>query len=353
MIFKTPSRKQIKSALSEHSLTLFGISALGPQVRFNNFKKWLQHGNHASMKFLERYLEKREDPRKILEGATRAIVVGLPYYHENSSNQSKNASYRIAKYAHLADYHKIIKKRAKEFITQIDPMQHHKHLVTVDTAPVLERALAEQCSEGFIGKNTLFIHPTMGSFFLLGEVFTTMELEADIPSKVDPNKRSRFGGCGTCKRCQVHCPTGALDKDYSIDARKCLAYYTIEHRGLIPVEIWPKLSSYLFGCDICQLVCPYNRQTQPIPIEKLKLKQLPDASRIVTMSQQQYQEWFGGTPVTRAKIDGLRRNALIIMVVNQHPDLDSTLSWIHNSPSPQLLKDTAAQIEDYNRLTQS
>ena len=352
MTFQTPSREQIKSSLAEHSLTLFGITTLGRQVRFKHFKKWLQEGNHASMKFLEKYLELREDPRKLLKGATRAIVIGLPYYHKNSLIQAENTGYRIAQYAHLADYHKVIKRQANNFLAQIDPMQHHKHLVTVDTAPVLERALAEQCREGFIGKNTLFIHPTMGSFFLLGEVFTTMELEADVPSGVDSNKRSKVGGCGTCKRCQVHCPTGALDKDYSLDARKCLAYYTIEHRGLIPVTIWPKISSYLFGCDICQLVCPYNRQAQPIEIENIKIKQLPEASKIVTMGQQQYEQWFGGTPVTRAKIDGLRRNALIVMVTNRHPDLESTLSWIRNGSSPKLVIDTAAQIEDYYRLTQ-
>src|SRR5690606_6307703 len=130
--------------------------------------------------------------------------------------------------------------------------------VMVDTAPVLERALAAKTARGFIGKNTCYIHPLLGSFLMLGVVLTDIPLPSDERVPVDPARHLPSGGCGACRECQVHCPTGALDADYRIDAKKCLAYWTIEHRGVIPERFWPWIGTYYFGCDICQITCPYN-----------------------------------------------------------------------------------------------
>lgn len=209
---------------------------------------------------------------------------------------------------------------------------------------MLERALAARTSAGFIGKNTCYIHPEAGSFILLGEILLTRDLtETDEPSTVDPQVRSDQGGCGSCRRCQIYCPTGALDEAYRLDARKCLAYWTIEHRGTIPFEFWPWLKTYFFGCDLCQLACPYNRaiaiSQEPVRVE---LNQI-DFFDVATMSQARYEQLFGGSPLTRAKRSGLRRNALIAMTVTSDLRLPEALQMLTEDDEP-VLHETSTQI---------
>ena len=196
----------------------------------------------------------------------------------------------------------------------------------------------------------MFIHPDRGSFFLLAEVLCCLELEFDRKIQVNPKTRTKLGGCGTCRRCQVHCPTGALSKDYILDANKCIAYYTIEHRGPIPVEFWQGLKRYFFGCDICQLVCPYNKTSEVVDLAGLKKSGFPRLSEIALMDQKQYEEWFGGTPMTRAKKDGLRRNSIICMVVNHDPEFARIKGMLSNDAS-DLVKRTIEQITEYEKLT--
>ena len=136
--------------------------------------------------------------------------------------------------------------------------------IAVDSVPIFERAIAAKTEFGFIGKNTCYIHPKKGSFFLLGEIILDEVIKQDSKLAVETTKRTDLGGCGSCKRCQVHCPTGALDKEYELDANLCLSYWSIESRGIIPEKFWPWFSKFYFGCDICQLVCPYNRGDVPL-----------------------------------------------------------------------------------------
>jgi len=211
--------------------------------------------------------------------------------------------------------------------------------VVVDSAPILERALAARTRRGFIGKNTCFIHPEKGSFFLLAEILLTLPLPADQPARVDVQHRGPDGGCGSCKRCQVHCPTGALNEAYQLDAKRCLSYWTIEHRGPVPEEFWPYLADYLFGCDICQLVCPYNRGAVVTSrTDLVRLGDLPSLLAIVTMDQASYVRWFGGTPMTRAKREGLQRNALIAMVVTNDGRLEEALASVTTESHPVLIE---------------
>jgi epoxyqueuosine reductase len=198
----------------------------------------------------------------------------------------------------------------------------------------LERAVAANTRLGFIGKNTCFIHPKQGSFFLLGEIISTHDFTESSPQEIRPSNNARdkeSGGCGTCKRCQVHCPTGALDEDYRIDARKCLSWWTIENRGPIPKEYWPWIGRYVYGCDICQLVCPYNRglKVKESTASLVKIKTEIDLFEMATLTQESYERLFGGTPTTRAKREGLVRNALIAMYVTKDPRLPQALD--HNS----------------------
>jgi epoxyqueuosine reductase len=200
---------------------------------------------------------------------------------------------------------------------------------------------------GFIGKNTCFIHPEYGSLMLIGEILLSHHLTlSDSASPVDPNQRTSEGGCGTCRRCQVNCPTGALDTAYKLDARKCLAYWTIEHRGTIPFEFWPHLPTYIFGCDLCQLACPYNRKA--IPTSEPTRPDLinPDLFDLATMSQSRYEAWMGGTPLTRAKREGLRRNALIAMAVTKDERLAEACAGVKEEDA-EVLHRTLEQIKTW------
>src|SRR5690606_35177168 len=154
----------------------------------------------------------------------------------------------------------------------------------VDTAPILERAMAAKSGVGFIGKNTCYIHHELGSFMHLAELMLTIPVQLDAAQNIDHQQRSRTGGGGSCQRCQTHCPTGALDHAYRLNASLCLAYWTIEHRGPVPTEFWPWFRHYWFGCDICQNVCPYNRGSRPpLPPENIRLSELPDLYTVATM----------------------------------------------------------------------
>jgi epoxyqueuosine reductase len=326
-------------------LEYLGLVDLGPEPSFALFKDWLDLGYNAEMEFLKNYLDKRENPALLLEGAKQALVIGFNYYQGDKLTDALKGTARIAQYARLKDYHKSLKKRGEQIIEELKARVPGLNCrVMVDSAPILERALASRTSRGFIGKNTLFIHPDKGSMFLLSEILIDQVImEADQKIPVDPGQRSEAGGCGSCKRCQVYCPTGALDEAYRLDARKCLAYWTIEHRGTIPFEYWPWVKTYLFGCDLCQLACPYNR-SHDISNEDVILKAAEqDPFPIACMSQQDYVQLFGGTPATRAKRSGLRRNALIALAETRDARLELAMATVLPEDEA-VLHDTLVQI---------
>ncbi len=339
----------LETLLASRGLTLFGVVRLGLEGDFVRFQKWLDAGAHAGMEYMSNYSEVRRDPRKLLEGAKSAVIVGLNYYQDDKLAHSKEGPV-VAQYARLRDYHKILKVRGEEVLEALlshggaDDMGR----VVVDTAPVLERALAARTKSGFVGKNTLFIHPQKGSFFLLSEIITTLDLVPDEKEFVDPNSRTKSGGCGTCKRCQIKCPTSALDEAYSLDANRCISYWTIEHRGVIPREFWPHLAQYVFGCDICQIVCPYNR-TASISGETAEIERVPrnpDLLEMATMDQAKYEQLFGGTPMTRAKRGGLMRNALLALYVTKDPRLSDAFAALSTSDVPAVVTDTVLAIKN-------
>jgi epoxyqueuosine reductase len=313
------------------------------------FKQWLGDGKQADMSFLEHNQELRIEPKKLFDGAKTAVMFAFPYGRVQAPGQKP----RIAEYAKFQDYHKILKSYGTSLANQLasELGLEFTWRVFTDSAPILERALAKKTRSGFIGKNTCYIHPEKGSFLLLAELFIALpNVYPDKPAAVDARKRSAAGGCGSCKRCQVFCPTGALDEDYKLDARRCLAYWTIEHRGTIPFEFWPHLKTYWFGCDICQNVCPYNRGVGHNSEEnKHRKKHLDhiDLLDVASMNQATYEQLFGGSPMTRAKITGLRRNALIALAVTQDERLETYLPIASKDPS-SLIRDTAAQIMAYN-----
>ena len=339
---------RLRESFGSRGFLFIGVTDLNVAEDHLRFMNWLEAGNHAGMDFLSRNSEIRGDLQRILPGAKSAVVFALPYAPAPSPSKTETSNEipsgpRVAKYARLRDYHKVMWQEGDAAFAAALPDRSAEHRVCVDSAPVLERALAAKVGSGFIGKNTCFIAGKQGSFLLLGVVLTTSELPATMPVS-EEKSRSNANACGGCRRCQTHCPTGALDQAWTLDSRRCLSYWTIENRGTIPEEFWPWLGKYWYGCDICQDVCPYNRTGEKLkrsdlqrPVERLSLQE------VATMDQDLYEQTFGGTAMTRAKRNGLRRNAMIAMFVTSSPGLDSVLEKALQDEDP-VIQETARQI---------
>ncbi len=265
-----------------------------------NYMRWLSEECHAGMSYLERNVDKRTDPRLLVEGARSIISVALNYFPHRF--QHENAP-KFAYYAYGEDYHDIVKEKLSrlfDFIKLRFPDVSGRYFS--DSAPVLERFWAARAGLGFVGKNTLLIIPGKGSYFFLGELI--IDLELDYGSPVSQN-------CGKCRRCLDACPTGAIEKPHWLNARKCISYQTIENKGEISPEIIPRLSNNVYGCDICQIVCPWNRYARPHNTpgfnpsdEFLSL----DYEGLQEMDEDTYRRIFRKSAVKRAKFTGLKRN---------------------------------------------
>lgn len=323
---------------------LIYLGCVSPDTRedFQKYQKWLEAGFHGNLTYLEKNQECKKTASSALEGAKSVVVFALPYAPNESYPAPLAEKPRIAAYARIPDYHGLMKElaqRAIENITDDLGEPSYQWRICVDTVPLLERAFAKKTGFGFIGKNTCFIHEERGSFLLLGEIVTT------APFQISEKKNEL--DCGACNLCQAECPTGALQRDYQIDSRKCLSYWTIEQRGPIPEEFWPGVGKYWFGCDICQLVCPFNLQAKKNDLPNdIAILSFPSLFEVATMNETQYRKYFGGTALTRAKRNGLRRNALIAMTVNQDPKLKQALDFSANdNESP--IRETLVQIKSY------
>lgn len=333
----------------QNGLTFLGIVRLAEDPDFPRFAQWLDRAHHAGMGFLENHQDLRRDPRGLAAGLRSAIMVGFNYFQGDTRAELKRrGGPAVAQYARLRDYHKVIRELGGKVLARLPEVLGRpvSGRVTTDSAPILERSHAARAGRGFVGKNTCFIQPRAGSYFLLGEILVDADLPASELQPVNASARSVDGGCGTCQRCQVNCPTGALDEAWNLDANKCLAYWSIEHRGLIPEEFWRWFSVYLFGCDICQLVCPYNRGAEAMKQRELiRVDAVPDLFPIATMDQAAYERMFGGTPLTRAKREGLIRNALIAMSVTSHPRLNDAIELHKKNPdTSEVVTGTIDQI---------
>ena len=331
---------------------LLSLGAVIPDLTEDKlyFRQWLAEERHGTMKYLEQHDGARSRLDEIMPGACSVIVFALNYDVGDRLQFEKNASSpRVAQYARIRDYHKLMRRLAEAALKTLTKPESFIYRVCIDTAPLFERAIAAQTGSGFIGKNTCFIHQEHGSLMLLGEILTNVSGGLPTKSTHLPGERTKVGGCGSCRRCQVHCPTGALDKDYTIDARRCLSYLTIEHRGTIPKVYWPALKQYWFGCDICQLVCPYNRGTNTIHVKpewQTDVANL-DLALVAMMNEVDYQSWFGGTPMTRAKRQGLRRNALIALTMT---DVERALPIVKQCLKDEdlVVRNTAQELLDWS-----
>lgn len=294
--------------IKQYALTLgfdaCGICKAHDSGEEERYMRWLSENCQAGMGYLERNIEKRLDPRKLVEGAKSIISVALNYY---PSLKQPGGVPRFAYYAYGKDYHEVMWDKLKQLFTFIQSRYPDTSgRCFSDTAPVLERFWAAQAGIGFVGKNTLLIIPGKGSYFFLGEIILDRELDYDQP--IDEN-------CGECRRCLTSCPTNAIERPYWVNANKCISYQTIENKGEIAPEIIPNLRNNVYGCDICQLVCPYNRDARPHDIPEFMPSEeflSLDLKKLLEMKEEDYREVFRHSAVKRAKLSGLKRNATAI-----------------------------------------
>ena len=288
---------------------LAGITTLGPAATADAFESWLAAGYAGVMGYLERGAEKRRDPRRPVPGTSSAIVVAMNYGGREPSGP-------VARYARGDDYHEVMVAKLRELQDWLSAEAGYAvpGRAYVDTGPLLERDLARRAGLGWFGKNTNLLNPSLGSFFFLGALLVDLELAPDAPFEADR--------CGTCTRCLDACPTGALPAPRVLDATRCISYLTIELRDAIPTALRERMGGLLYGCDVCQDVCPWNVRfakalpdTSPYaPREALAGKDARTLAReLLGMTQAEFSAAFKGSPMKRAKLRGLRRNAAVVL----------------------------------------
>ncbi|CAE6690079.1 Epoxyqueuosine reductase [Nitrospira defluvii] len=321
---------QIKQAARDLGFDVVGISRLStqkheapsrgqhtsPDSLLTRLTEWLQRGFHATMAWMARDPQRRTDPALVLPGCRSILSLGMNYYTDERADE-RQGNGRIARYAWGRDYHDILGDRLGRLAARLSTLAPgHNHRAYVDTGPVMEKAWAQQAGLGWIGKHSNLVSAEFGSWLLLGEILTTVELEPD---------EAGTDLCGSCTLCIQACPTGAITEPYVVDAGRCISYLTIELRGSEPVlseELRRGIGNRIFGCDDCLDICPYNHQAMPTNepgFQPSSLTTAPNLTELADMDEQTFMATFSQSPIKRAKYSGFRRN----------------LSWASaNNPAP-------------------
>ncbi len=299
-------KELIKEKARQLGFLLAGVTSPEPPPHFSTFESWLARGHHGSMGYLatERSRRRRGDPRQILPECKSILALATPY---SPPHPAAKGTGRIAAYARGEDYHDVLPARMQELVRFIDEQVGRpvKNRWYTDTGPILERDLAQRAGIGWIGKNTCLIHPKHGSYFLLSEIFLDLELEPDSPLVTDH--------CGTCTRCIEACPTDCILPDRTLDATRCISYLTIELKEDIPPELREKTGEWVFGCDICQMVCPWNRFAEKgDPAFESHRSDSPLTEEMI-LTPQAFSQRFKGSPVKRARRRGYLRNVAVAL----------------------------------------
>jgi epoxyqueuosine reductase len=291
----------IKNKSIELGFISCGISKSGfLENEIGRFESWLKNNYHGKMSYMERNFDKRMDTRKLVDGSKSVISLLFNYY---PSKEINNNSFKISKYAYGKDYHFIIKDKLKTLLSSIrNEIGEIDGRVFVDSAPIMEKAWAKKSGLGWIGKNTNLISKKTGSFFFIAEIIVDLELEYD--NEVTDH-------CGSCTACLDACPTDALYEPYKIDASKCISYFTIELKEQFPNDLKKDFNDWIFGCDICQDVCPWNKFSRPNEEPLLNpLKEINQYSKKdwLELTDEVFKVVFKGSPIERSKFNGLKRN---------------------------------------------
>ena len=345
--------QKLKTHASALGCDLVGVAPISGFQELEFYPQWLADGYAGEMHYLHRQLPQRLDPRQILPDARSVVVIGLNYHTPQPLSLAQQEAGRgwISRYAWGEDYHGVLGEKLEQLDAYLknEAGAEYRGKYYVDTGPVLDRVFAKYAGLGWFGKNTNLINQRMGSWFFIGELITNLPLEIDAP----PPDR-----CGTCRRCLDACPTEAFIRPYVLDSKRCISYLSIELRGAIPEELRPGMGQHLFGCDICQDVCPWNRKAPFTPNPAFAPRAdlvAPQLSDLAAMDETEFRERFRGSALKRAKWRGFMRNVLvalgnsgqklhqkIIARFLQHPDgmLAETAAW-----AQQRLQQSSAQEE--------
>ena len=288
-----------------------GFASLdGENEHFAHYQAWLKKGYYADMDWIKSHQEMRQDPRLLLDGAKTIICLADPYLRDREQSGTP-----VARYAQGRDYHKVFKKRLMKLLKKSfgEQLAEIHFLIAVDSKPIMEHYWAERSGLGWIGKNSLLIHPAIGSYFFLGEIIIDLELSADKPWTTSH--------CGTCRACIEACPTKAIVKDGVIDANRCISWMTIEKKSNLTSEQKKAIGEHAFGCDICQEVCPWNekelsqeesKKINFIKPGEYKHRSFPDLTRWEGDNQEQMVKDFAGTPLMRLSVEKLKENIQVV-----------------------------------------
>jgi epoxyqueuosine reductase len=287
-----------------------GISDTDLAPHEKHLERWLSQGYHGSMDYMKRHGTRRSRPSELVPGTLRVISVRMDYLRSEARPATElledSEKALLSRYALGRDYHKVLRRRLQRLASRIEAeVGPFGYRAFVDSAPVLEKALAEKAGLGWIGKHSNLLNRRAGSWFFLGELFTDLPLPVDEPAE---------NHCGDCVRCIDACPTAAIVGPYQVDARRCISYLTIELKGSIPLELRPLMGTRVFGCDDCQFVCPWNRFAQPSPEEDFKPRHgLDDAAllRLFGWSEDEFLQRTEGSAIRRTGYEGWLRNLAV------------------------------------------
>ncbi|QDU34359.1 Epoxyqueuosine reductase [Poriferisphaera corsica] len=334
------SFESVAEMAAEEGFVLAGITDAAGTKYAEVLNQWLDAGKHGEMGYLAEHREVRLDPQKLLAGAKSVICVADAYFPiaevgdledggKLCEREPQRLRGKVARYAWGRDYHKVLKKRLFRVADRLKeqlPSEGEMFRVTTDTAPLLEREYAARAGLGWIGKHTLLIHPQLGSYHLLGAIVTTAALpctdEADVHGAYEGRLLGETDHCGSCRRCIEACPTGCIDEaGYGMDGSRCISYLSLEHRSVIEVGLAEQMGDWVAGCDVCQEVCPHNREGQHLPLDmifegyqpKRQLAEGLDLWAVLDWTAEDRAKVFEGSAIKRVKLEMIKRNAVIAM----------------------------------------
>ncbi len=343
MQVKASMKDWIKAEAMRLGFPLTGITSLAPPPHLIAFQEWIAAGRHAGLAYMAdpSGMLKRADPRQILPQARSILSLAMPYSPAADPPATQvELSGRVAAYAWGTDYHDVIPARLEELARQVGERLGIQvtHRVYTDTGPILERDLAQRAGMGWAGKNSCLIHPRRGSYFFLAELFLDVELEPDEPMVTDH--------CGSCRRCIEACPTGCIREDRTLETSRCISFLTIENKGPIPADLRPQIGTWVFGCDVCQQVCPWNRFAGKDEIEPAFHPRpgvpAPDLLAEFQLDAPAFNHKFRFSPIRRAKRRGYLRNVCIALGNARNPYILEALKNILRAEPEALVRGSAA-----------
>ncbi|MGE0192601.1 MAG: tRNA epoxyqueuosine(34) reductase QueG [Planctomycetota bacterium] len=330
-----PEHDRLARLAAAHGFEVVGVtdaSVLGEDLA--RLRAWVDAGHGAELAYMTRNPPQRADPRTLLASVRSVVSVAVAYPHDAGPFEHEGRYGRIARYAWGRDYHALVRPRLDALACDIAAaFGGTRARGACDHSPLLERAVAARAGLGFVGKNTCLILPRRGSWWFLGEVLVDAEIPATSPADGERH-------CGTCVRCLEACPTQAFPAPYVVDARRCISYLTIEHAGEIPEELRSGIGPWLFGCDVCQEVCPFQREHSPTPWPELMpeagVGPRVDLGEVLALDDAAFVSRFGGTPLQRPGRVGLQRNALVVAANIGAVDLRPSIDRLLRAPEPAL-----------------